>query len=184
MNQRLVGSVVDEGANHVGIGGIGEFIYLLGEPSDVVPEAFPALLNALLKAPRSPREFAGTLEITHEDLFKVGLVVDSVARQVHELGPRPLREVDSEELDDHMVVLDSHHAAGKTIMFQPDAGICGPIILSDVCWRSHLSGELHLLNCATEGVPHPIRMELGLCSRLLACGYSISSYSCHRLLRM
>lgn len=70
MNQRLVGSVVGEGANHDGIGGIGEFISLLGEPPNVVLEAFPGLLDALLEGPRGPRAFAGTLEITHEGLLR------------------------------------------------------------------------------------------------------------------
>jgi hypothetical protein len=88
VNQRLVGSVVGECANHVDIGGIGESISLLGVPPDVVLEALPTLLDALLEAPRGPRAFAGTLEITHECLFKLGLVMDSVARQVHEPGSR------------------------------------------------------------------------------------------------
>lgn len=184
MDECFVGGAISEGTYHVGVGGIGEFIPLLGEALDVILEAFLALPGAPLEIPVAPKEFVSAMEDSHKGLTEFDQVMDGAARQVRKLGPRPLREVDSEELDDHMVVLDSHHAAGKTIMFQPDAGICGPIILSDVCWRSHLSGELHLLNCATEGVPHPIRMELGLCSRLLACGYSISSYSCHRLLRM
>lgn len=148
VNQRLVGSVVGEGANHVGIG---EFISLLGEPPDVVPEAFPTLLDALLEAPRGPRAFAGTLEITHEGLFKVSLVVDSVTRQVHEPGPRPLCEVDREKLDDHVIILESCHAAGKAVVFQPDAGIGGHVVLVHVCWYVRFYGKLLLLDRTLEG---------------------------------
>lgn len=174
MNQRLVGSVVGEGANHVDIGGIGEFISLLGEPPDVVLEAFPALLDALLEAPRGPRAFAGTLKITHEGLFKVGLVVDSVARQVHEIGPRPLHEVDREKLDDQVIILESCHAAGKAVVFQPDVGIGGHVVLVHVCWYVRFYEKLLLLDRTLEGawsLPRSVGTTLASplgCTRLLS----------------
>jgi hypothetical protein len=43
--------------------------------------------------------------------------MDGVAWQVLKPVPCSLHEVDGEELDDQMVVLDSRHVAGKTIIF-------------------------------------------------------------------
>jgi hypothetical protein len=51
----FVGGVIGESTYYVGVGGIEEFVSLLGEPSDVIPEAFPALLGALLEVLRAPR---------------------------------------------------------------------------------------------------------------------------------
>lgn len=56
--------VLSEGTYHVGVGGVGEFVPLLGEPPDVIPKAFPALLGASLEVPRTPTAFLGSLEIS------------------------------------------------------------------------------------------------------------------------
>lgn len=42
----FVGSVIGEGAHHVGIRGVGEFVSLLRKPLDVILEAFSTLLGA------------------------------------------------------------------------------------------------------------------------------------------
>jgi hypothetical protein len=42
----FVGSVIGEGAHHVGICGVGEFVSLLRKPPDVILEAFSTLLGA------------------------------------------------------------------------------------------------------------------------------------------
>jgi hypothetical protein len=39
------------------------------------------------------------------------------------LGPRPLREVDEEVLDDGVVVSNSLHAARKVVILQPHIGV-------------------------------------------------------------
>jgi hypothetical protein len=54
MDEGLVGGVVGEGTHHVGIGGIGELIPFLLEPSDVVPEALTAPLGHLLRSQELP----------------------------------------------------------------------------------------------------------------------------------
>lgn len=100
MIQSLIGGVVGECTNHIGIGGVVEFISLLGEPLDVISEAFLILLDVSFEVLRAPRLFVGALEITHEDLLEVDPIVDGAARQVFEPGPRTLREMDGEELDD------------------------------------------------------------------------------------
>jgi hypothetical protein len=59
--------------------------------------------------------------------------VDGEARQVLELGPRSFHEMDGEELDDQVIILDSRHAAGKVVDFQPDVEISSSIVLGDIC---------------------------------------------------
>jgi hypothetical protein len=66
-----------------------EFVLFLREPPDVVSKAFPALLDTSLEVPRAPRAFVCALKITHKGLLEVGPIMDSVARQVLELYPRP-----------------------------------------------------------------------------------------------
>jgi hypothetical protein len=39
--------------------------------------------------------------------------------QVLEPGSRPLREVDREELDDEVVILDSHHVTHEAVILRP-----------------------------------------------------------------
>lgn len=46
VNERLVHGAVSEGTHNFGISGIRELIPLLVGPSDVIPEAFPILLDA------------------------------------------------------------------------------------------------------------------------------------------
>lgn len=73
------------------------------------------------------------------------------ARQMVESGSCPLSEVEGEELDDQVIILDPHHAAGKVIVFQPDTKIGGSVVLCDVCWRPHFHWKLCLPDCTPEG---------------------------------
>lgn len=123
VDERLIGSAVGEGAHHVGVGGVGEFVSLLGEPPNVIPEAFPILLGAPLKVPGALGALVGALEVLDEGLPEVDPVVDGAGWQMFEPGPRSLRKVDGEELDDEVVVLDPHHAAREAVVFQPYTGI-------------------------------------------------------------
>lgn len=68
-----------------------------------------------------------------------------------EPGPCPLREIDRNELDDQVIILDSHHAEGKEVVFQPDAIIGSPVILGDVCWCAHLCAKVFPPDCTPEG---------------------------------
>jgi hypothetical protein len=78
VNERLIGGVISQGTHYVGVSGIGEFIYFLGEPPDVILEAFPALLGAPLKVPKAPRALVVGLEVSNEGLTEVDLVMDGV----------------------------------------------------------------------------------------------------------
>lgn len=57
MNECLVSDAVSEWTHHIRVGGIRKLIPLLGEPLDVVLEAYSALLDALLEVLRAPRAF-------------------------------------------------------------------------------------------------------------------------------
>lgn len=110
--------------------------------------------------------------------------MDGEARQVLELGPRSFHEMDGEELDDQVIILDSRHAAGKVVVFQPNIGIGGRIVLvmfADVCTFA--------VKCAFQSARPKARgpglVGLGLRSRLLLgeCDCSTSSCCRRRLLR-
>jgi hypothetical protein len=100
MIKSLVGGAIVECTNHIGVGGVVEFISLLGEPLDLILESFLILRDASFEVPRAPRLFESALEITHEGLLEVDPIVDGAIRQVFEPDPRTLREMDGEELDD------------------------------------------------------------------------------------
>lgn len=107
MDESLVGGAISKGTYHVDVGGIEEFISLLGEPPDVILKTPIALLGTYLEVPRAPKAFVGALEVSDKSLPEVGPVVDGVGWQMLEPGPRPLRKVNGEELGDEVVVLDS-----------------------------------------------------------------------------
>lgn len=89
--------------------------------------------------------------------------MDGVGWQMLELGPRSLRKVEGEELEDEVVVLDSHHATREAVIFQPCTGIQRPIVHGNICRRPHLRKELHLADCTFECVgPFPGRARASL----------------------
>jgi hypothetical protein len=104
---------------------------------------------------------------------------------VLEPGPRPLREIDRKEPDDQVIILDSRHAEGKAVVFQPDAIIGSPVIFGDVCWCTHLCGKCSL-QIARSKSRGPGLGGLGPRSCLLSGARDFSTYSCshHQLLRM
>jgi hypothetical protein len=51
MDKCFVGGAISEGTKYIGVGGIGKFIPLSGEPPDLILEGFPTLLGSLLMAP-------------------------------------------------------------------------------------------------------------------------------------
>jgi hypothetical protein len=48
VGESLVCGAIDEDIHYVGVSGIGEFIYLLRKPPDVILDALPTLLGAPL----------------------------------------------------------------------------------------------------------------------------------------
>jgi hypothetical protein len=70
---------MSEGTYHIVVGGVREFVSLLGEPFDVILETLTALLGTSLEVPGAHRTFVGALEVFDESLPEVGLVVDGVS---------------------------------------------------------------------------------------------------------
>jgi hypothetical protein len=98
----------------------------------------------------------GALEVPDEISLEIGPIMYGVGRQVLEPSPCPFHKMDMKELDDQVVVLDSHHAAHKSVVFKPHVGIRGAIVLGDVGWCAYLWERLCLLDIAPEGVwSHP-----------------------------
>jgi hypothetical protein len=97
VDKSLVGGAINEGTNHGDVGGVGEFVSFLGEPSHVIPKTLPALLGTPLKVLGAPKAFVGALEVSGKCLLEVDPVIDGATWQVLKPGPRPLREVDEGE---------------------------------------------------------------------------------------
>ena len=68
------------------MGDAGELGALLGEAPHVVASGLIGLLLAPFEVPGVPRAHVRALEVAHEDVDQVGLVVDLIRRQV--LEPR------------------------------------------------------------------------------------------------
>jgi hypothetical protein len=123
MDERLVCGAIGEGAYHIDVGGIGELVSLLDASSDIVPEAFPALLDATFEVPRAPRALVGTQEIFDEGFLEASPVVDGVGRQMLEPCSCSFGQVmDGEELDDQVILPNSCHTASVVLLLLRPSG--------------------------------------------------------------
>ena len=69
MNQRLIGSLRQEGSYNVDVGDVRELVALPEEAPDVPSEGLTGLLMAVLKVPWVSRALVCALEVPHEDLL-------------------------------------------------------------------------------------------------------------------
>jgi hypothetical protein len=79
VDEHLVRGAIGEGAQYVGVSGVGdvgEFVSFLIKPLDVVLEALSILLGAPLQVLGASRPLVGALEISDKGLLEVGPVVD------------------------------------------------------------------------------------------------------------
>lgn len=79
VDEHLVRGAIGEGAQYVGVSGVGdvgEFVSFLIKPPDVVLEALSTLLGAPLQVLGASRPLVGALEISDKGLLEVGPVVD------------------------------------------------------------------------------------------------------------
>ena len=125
----------------------------------------------------------GALKISDESLSKFGLVADGSDRQVLELGSSSHHKMNEEELDDEADILDPRHVACEAVVFKPHAGVSGPIVHRDVCWRAYLWGN-YAFPISRLKARGPDAGGLRMRSRLLSCGCSTSSCSRRLLSRM
>ena len=77
---------------------------LLGEASHVVTQGLAGLLATPFEVPRVPRANIRALEIAHEDVDQVGLVVDLIRRQVLEPRSCGVSKVKRKVADDDRVL--------------------------------------------------------------------------------
>ena len=80
MNQRLIGSLGQEGSYNVSVGDVRELVALLGEALDVPTEGFIGLLAAVLEVPWVFGAFVCALEVPHEDLHQIRPTLNGVGR--------------------------------------------------------------------------------------------------------
>ena len=76
MNQRLVGSLGQEGSYYVGVGDVRELVALPGEALDIPTEGLTGLLTAVLEVPWVPRALVCALEVPHKDLLQIRPTLD------------------------------------------------------------------------------------------------------------
>jgi hypothetical protein len=82
MDQLLAGGSREERSDDIGISNVGQLDALPGEVTDVFAESFIRLLAAAPEVPRVARAHVGALEVPHENLYEVSLVVDASGRKV------------------------------------------------------------------------------------------------------
>ena len=78
MNQRLAGSLGQEGSYNVGVGDIRELVTLPREAPDVPTEGLTGLLMVVLEVPWVPRALVCALEVSHKDLLQIRPTLDGV----------------------------------------------------------------------------------------------------------
>jgi hypothetical protein len=75
-------------------------------------------------------------EIAGEDLLEILPPIDNVSRQMIQLGPSRVTQVDGEELDDENVIIHPTCLTSKVVVLQPDARVSFTVIPDDVAWHS------------------------------------------------
>ena len=80
MNQRLAGSLGQEGSYNVSVDDVRELVALLGEALDVPTEVFTGFLAAVLEVPWVPKALVCALEVSHKDLLQIHPTLYSVGR--------------------------------------------------------------------------------------------------------
>jgi hypothetical protein len=82
MDELFAGGSHDEHLDDIGVSHIGQLGALLGEVPNVLMESFIWLLATAPEVPGVTRADIGTLEVPHENLHEVSLVVDATGRKM------------------------------------------------------------------------------------------------------
>ena len=107
MDQGLAGCPCNERPDDVRVGNVGKLVTLPREATDVLPESLIRLLAAALEVPGVPRAYVRALEVVDEDLPEVGPTINPVGREMLELAPRGVGQVEREVADDEKVIRDT-----------------------------------------------------------------------------
>jgi hypothetical protein len=88
MDELFAGGSHDEHPNDIGVSHIGKLGALPGEALNVLMESFIWLLAIAPEVLGVTRADIGTLEVPHENLHEVSLVVDAMGRKMLHLDSR------------------------------------------------------------------------------------------------
>ena len=119
MNQRLRGSLGQEGSYNIGIGDIRELVALPGEALDIPMKGLTGLLMAVLEIPWIPRAFVCALEVPHKDLLQIRPTLDRVGRQVFQRCSCRIGQEQWKVADNEIVIIRTTGLVGKPIVFEP-----------------------------------------------------------------
>jgi hypothetical protein len=147
------GSAVHARPEHrddIGITDFGEFMTLLGEMSDVVPQGFTLLLPAALQIPGVTRPHIRALKVAGEDLLEILQTINQFSGKVIELSSGRVSQVNGEELDDEKVVILPACPAREAVVLQPNTGIGFAIVLDNVIGHSKTLRETRVAHVAPE----------------------------------
>lgn len=89
MDECPVGGAISEVTHHDGVCDVKEFVYLLGEAPNVIPETLPTLLGTPLEVSGAPRFLVSVMEVSDNGLPEVDPIMDGLAWQVLKPGSRP-----------------------------------------------------------------------------------------------
>ena len=119
MNQRLAGSLGQEGSYNVGVGDIRELVTLPREAPDVPTEGLTDLLVAVLEVLWVPRVFVCALEVSHKDLLQIRLTLHCVGRQVFQPRSCQIGQEQWKVADNEVIIICTTGLARKLIVFDP-----------------------------------------------------------------
>ena len=120
-----------KGTNDFGVLDAGELGALLGEATDVVPQRLIGLLLAPSEIPRVPRMHVRALEVSHENLDQISLVMDLVGRKMFEPGACIVCEMQRKVANDDCVIIRATQLACQAVVVETEPRICLPRVLGE-----------------------------------------------------
>jgi hypothetical protein len=116
MHQGLVICVRPECRNDASVVDHREFMTLLGETPNVVPQGFALLLSATLQISRIAGLHVCALKIAGKDIIEIFPTIDRVLRQVVKPGTRCVGQENGEELDNKKVIVSPARSTCKSVV--------------------------------------------------------------------
>jgi len=130
------------------VGHVQELCALLGEALSILSERFPRFLLALAEVPRIARVDLSPLEISFEQLDKVGPVVDLVGRELFEPSSSGVGEEERELSDDGSIVSSgASQLACQPEVCQPQFWLGFAVVLGNAGRRLEWAWQWHAVDC-------------------------------------
>jgi hypothetical protein len=90
------------------------------------------------------------LKVASEDILETVPAIDDVSRQMIQLGPAEVGQVNREELDDEKFIICPACLASEVVVLQLHVGFSFTIVLDDITWRSKVLWEASVAHGAFE----------------------------------